>query len=397
MRSLRFLPLAVLVACSPHDSGLTTHAPTIDTLPSGTFAVTNTGPSAWADTNGWKLVLERTIAPAEGSPGEIGAPRGIVADSRGRIFLVDRQPIGIRAYAPTGEFLFAFSGEGSGPGEISGNGLLMIARDTLVFHDPSQSRTQTWTTDGEFVRGWSSICCMSMPVSADNAGRIPIPGMVYPQVEGAGMFSGAGFVRYRLDGTVIDTVRTPSLATEPKVWQFQTAGGTSANLVPLQPSDARRLSPDGRMVWGHQSAYRFAIFTPTGDTLRTFTAPAAAVPIPDSVRQRVFDEYLEGNPDELRAVAKLDDLPHTYTPWETFTFDGRGNLWVLAAGPSGGTDHFDVFDADGVLLGRVPSPLRRLYLTWWAADRVYAVVENEASGLPEIRVYRIDRGAHRSG
>lgn len=46
---------------------------------------------------------------------------------------------------------------------------------------------------------------------------------------------------------------------------------------------------------------------------------------------------------------------------------------------------------DGVLLGAVPSPLRRTYLTFWTTDRVYATVEDETTGLPEIRVYRIER------
>lgn len=392
MRLLHLLPLAALTACAPGDARVATHQPQIDTLPTGVIAVTNIGPSAWADTNGWKLVLEQTIAPAEGSPGEIGAPRGIVADSRGRVFLVDRQPVAIRAYAPTGEFLFAFSREGGGPGEISGNGLLMIANDTLIFHDQAQARTQLWTTDGEFVRGWSSHCCVSMPVAVDRQGRIPIPAAVYEPIEGAAMFSNIGYVRYRLDGSVVDTVRAAvGLAREEKLWRFTTPGGSSINTVPMQPSETRRLSPDGLPVWGHQSAYRFVILSEDLDTLRTFTAPAATVPIPDSVRQRVIDETLEQTP-ELSGVAKIEDLPTTYAPWETLTFDGHGNIWVLAAGPSGGTDHFDVFTAEGVLLGSVPSPLRTLYRTYWTADRVYAVVEDEATGLPRIQVYRIDRG-----
>ncbi|MBP9897908.1 MAG: hypothetical protein KBF28_06030, partial [Gemmatimonadales bacterium] len=66
---------ALLAGCSlaAKDSALATAE--IDTLPGGIIQVTNSGPTKWADTSGWRLVLEREIVPEEGSPGEIGNPR----------------------------------------------------------------------------------------------------------------------------------------------------------------------------------------------------------------------------------------------------------------------------------------------------------------------------------
>lgn len=393
MASIRPIALALLAAaCGGADATIALDQPTVDTTPTGVVHVLNTGPSAWRDSSGWRLVLERTIRPPEGAAGEIGSPRGIVADSRGHVYLYDRQPIAIREYGLDGTLVREFSGEGSGPGEISNNGLLMIARDTVVFHDPNQTRTQAWTRDGEFIRGWSTFCCVSMPVTADRSGRIPVPGMVFPTTEGDGMFAGLGLVRYRPDGSIVDTVRLPRSDRGPgKLWRFQVGGGVNINLVPMQPDEEQRLTPDGLPIWGHQSEYRFVAFDANGDTARVFTAPAASVAIPDSVRERVIREAIDATP-ELEGVAKLEDLPTTYAPWDGFTFDGLGNMWVLVAGPSGGTDHLEVFDPSGVLLGSVPSPLRRFYLTYWTADHVYAMVEDESTGLPEVRVYRIDRG-----
>ena len=381
----------LLAACGGADAEVALDQPVIDTTPTGVVHVRNTGPAAWREGSGWRLVLERTIRPADGAPGEIGSPRGIVADSRGHVYLYDRQPIAIREYGLDGALVHEFSGEGSGPGEISTNGLLMIARDTIVFHDPNQTRTQAWTREGEFLRGWSTFCCVSMPVAADRQGRIPVPGMVFPTTDGDGFLAGIGFVRYRLDGSIVDTVRLPRSGREPdKLWRFQVAGGVNINLVPMQPDEVQRLTPDGLPIWGHQSEYRFVAFAANGDTARVFTAPATEVAIPDSVRERVIREAIDETP-ELEGVAKLEDLPTTYAPWDGFAFDGEGNMWVLAAGPTGGTDHFEVFDPDGVLLGSVPSPLDRLYLTYWTADHVYALVEDEATGLPEVRIYRIER------
>jgi hypothetical protein len=48
--------------------------PTIDTVNHHIVRVMNNGPTAWAGTNGWKLVYERTVQPAEGSPGMFSNP-----------------------------------------------------------------------------------------------------------------------------------------------------------------------------------------------------------------------------------------------------------------------------------------------------------------------------------
>src|SRR5690606_36019662 len=52
-----------LSACGGSDSGQALAEPVIDTLGNGVIQVTNSGPTAWADTNGWKIVLEREIRP----------------------------------------------------------------------------------------------------------------------------------------------------------------------------------------------------------------------------------------------------------------------------------------------------------------------------------------------
>lgn len=52
----------------------------IDTLPNGVVRVDNVAPSAWSDTSGWRLVEERTIAPADGDPGELGRPDGLAME-----------------------------------------------------------------------------------------------------------------------------------------------------------------------------------------------------------------------------------------------------------------------------------------------------------------------------
>ncbi len=80
-------------------------------------------------------------------------PGGIVVDSRGRIFVLDRKPTLIKVYASDGTFNGTIGREGSGPGEFQQWGILTIRRDTLYHHDPRQVRTQAFTPDGALIHG----------------------------------------------------------------------------------------------------------------------------------------------------------------------------------------------------------------------------------------------------
>ena len=82
------LGLALAAACSRADGRESLGEAQIDTLAGGVIQVTNTGPTAWADTNGWKLVEERVIQPAEGSPGELSHVSGLAADASGNVYVM---------------------------------------------------------------------------------------------------------------------------------------------------------------------------------------------------------------------------------------------------------------------------------------------------------------------
>jgi hypothetical protein len=386
----RWLALFALGACSAGGAKHALNAPKIDTLPGGIVRVTNSGPTGWADTSGWKLVLERSIAPGENSPGQINRSNGIVADSRGRIFILDSKPTVIKIYAPDGTFVGTIGREGSGPGEFKSWGMLTISRDTLFEHDPNQSRTQSFTADGAFIHGWTSLCCWQMAVSADDSGRTTVPGMIRPDSTAKSFLAGAGYIRYHADGRAVDTIILPP-QSPVKSWQLNDKDNQMTMSVPMTPGRQGTFNRAGHYVWGNQAGYTIVVSRTGLDTLRLFSATAGTVPIPDSIRQDAFDVVIKNNP-ALKSVAKLGDVPTNYPLWTAITVDGNGNHWVLRPGPKSEGDILDVFTPDGVLLGAVPAPFNGLYRTYWTRDRVYALQEDEATGAQAIKVYRIERG-----
>ncbi|MEO5798043.1 MAG: hypothetical protein ABIZ70_14495, partial [Gemmatimonadales bacterium] len=286
--------------------------------------------------------------------------------------------------------------DGSGPGEFRDWGLLMIAHDTLVEHDPRQSRTSLFTTDGQFIRVWPTLCCHSRPVTGDDNGVISIPGSIKVDTTAGrkSLFAGAGFIRFRLDSTVVDTVLFP-IEPARKLWQFHDKQNNSSWSIPFTAGTSSHLDRAGRFIWGNQEDYRFVISKNGLDTVRIFesTAPSAAA-IPDSLRKEEFDSYTKNNPN-LRGIAKMEDIPTAYPSWTNFVIDGDNNIWVLLPGSKGPGTSWDVFASDGTLRGRVPAPFPEPYRTFWTRDRVYSIEDDDASGTMAIKVYRIDKGEKR--
>lgn len=383
--------LAAVAACGAGKS--TPGSPKIDTLPGGIVRVTNKVPTEWTDTNGWKLVLERTIAPADSTPGQLNQPGGIVVDSRGRIFVLDRKPTLIKVYASDGTFTGTIGREGSGPGEFRQWGMLTISRDTLFHHDPGQSRTQSFTTDGAFVHAWTSLCCMQMRVAGDDSGRTTVPGMIRPDSTAKTFLAGAGYIRYHADGRVSDTIINPPQPAA-KSWQVKEKDNSMTMSVPLTPGMQSTFDRAGHFVWGQQARYEIVISHNGLDTLRIFSSVAGTFPIPDSIRRENFDQAIKNNP-MLKSVARFDDIPRYYPPWTSIVSDGDGNFWVMRPGPKTDGDVFDVFTPEGVLLGRVPAPFHDRVLSFWTRDRVYTIQDDDATGVQSIKIYRIERPPRR--
>ncbi len=360
-------------------------APIVDSLSGGIVRVRNRGPSRWIDTSGWKLVLERTLHPATGSPGELIRPGAFVATEGGDLFVLDRKPPALKHYRADGTFVGVIGREGSCPGEYRDYGTLYIVGDTLIHQDAGQSRIATFTTAGQFLRSWTSSPMTETELVADDSGRVPIGAAT-----GTTRISGGhGLIRFRLDGSVADTVTYPD-APEPKLWSLKNAHTDMGMVIPFSPDRVTALDRSGRLIWGDQSAYRLTVSRRGTDTTRMIESAAATVAIPDSIRQRTLLDAMKHH-TWLRGIAKLEDIPREYPAWTSLTADGANNLWVLRPGPRGAGDHWDVFDSDGRLFGAVPAPFDHTDDTFWTRDHVYLLQQDGPDGTPAVLVYRIDR------
>jgi hypothetical protein len=383
---MRFpLPLiaSLTIACSGGGSTTTT----IDSLPGGIQRIVNHGPSEWVDSSGWRLVLERTIQPSPGEPGELlnGGWPALRAD--GSLLVSDGPPIGVKLFGPDGTYLRTIGHEGDGPGEFRSAYAAWLGDTVFVQDTRGAGRGLTFLADGSHLETFPAVCCVGgTGPRADDAGRIRL---LAPGVSEPGRFT-YQWLWIDSRGTRLDSMPQPRLG-EPRTWTIdQGGGGVATYSVPLAPSPVAQTLSDGRIIAGFGSRYDLVELTRGGDTVRVFgrddVTPAV---VPDSVREARYQAMvaaLEGRPG-----ANLDDIPTVHPYISTLDEDERGNLWVGRPAGDGTVASYDVFSPEGFLLGPVPSPWRAVWFTSWSGGRV-AVVDLDSNDLPRVRIYRIERG-----
>lgn len=389
--------LILLAGCGERGPKLATVA--IEKLPSGVEKVMSPGPTAWADTSGWKLVELYRIGGAEAEAGaELIDPQDLALDPSGGVYISDQKPAVIKQFDASGRFARSIGRDGSGPGEFR-VAFLAAAPGHLVVHDPRSSRTSVFDSAGGFLRSWNSSCCYWSTIIVDRDGTIRIPTSDDAK---RGQPGRAAYLRYRLDGTLIDTMRVDYEKVEEKYWQL--SGGSGQNQmrmmmsVPLTTSVELGLDPAGGVVLGRNDRYELVVSGTGQDTVQVFGRAATGNPIDGARRQLIRDSLVENYAKQFDKKAveeafRVSDLPSTAPLYRNVAVDRLGNRWLEQDdGGVAANRRFDVFDSTGAYLGQVPIPriFGNGWGTNWGTDRVATSAEDE-DGMPVVVVYRISR------
>ncbi|MEZ4413940.1 MAG: hypothetical protein R2910_13205 [Gemmatimonadales bacterium] len=389
---------AIVAACGSKEPKLA--EPIVTTLPNGAVEVQNSGPSAWVDTMGWKLVeVYRVGGSTATGPEELVHPLSVAVDQAGGIYVGNMGPAVVKQFGPTGAYVRSIGREGSGPGEFKVS-FVATAPGLLVVHDPGTARTSVFDSAGGFLRSWNSACCSWRAIGVSREGVIAVPSLGHRT--GPGDRGDAYYVRNSLDGTLVDTLHIagPEGVGEPGRWSFESANGNQYFVpVPLTSAVSMALDPAGGAVMGWSGAYRFVV-TRTGlDTTQVVILEASPVTVTDAQRIHLRDSlvelYSDGEADRqaTEEAFKLADIPSTAPYFESIAVDGSGNRWVRRIGGTGpGSARFDVFDSTGSYLGAVPVPVEfgAAWKTAWGTDRVATMVEDK-DGFPVVVVYGIEK------
>ena len=381
---LLILPIA---ACA-RDNGPALATPTFDTLPGGAIAVHNTGPSAWVDTSGWRIVETGKLVAVDSGESGIVNPRDVAVDASGRLYVVDGPPLVIKVFEPDGRFVRAIGREGAGPGEFR-SAMIGLHENHIVVQDPNLARLTIFDTSGTYVTSLASACChyRSLPVTANGTVAIPGPNS---RPEYSGMF-----LRFTAAGDFVDTVYVPK-GGEERYWELAQDGGSMRMTIPFTPGQRSAFTPSGDLVHAWTGDYRIIIGRNAADTSRVITLTSTPVERPEAERR----EYLETRlvvPNEknwgpkVRQTFKFEDIPATATPFENIMVDPAGAIWAQVYTRDTLATHYDVFDSTGVYLGRVKAPWQPSRAVSWGSPELAARIEENEDGYPQITTYRVER------
>ena len=331
--------------------------------------------------------------------------RGAVRLSDGTIVIANAGSHELRWYDPGGLHLRTVGGLGDGPTEFRELALVgVLPGDSVMVNDIRRRRSVVYDRAGQRGR----VFLMS-----SEFGAFPAP---------AGVLD---------DGSVLLNLIAPTAET-PKPhaddlryhWPAVVAGpdgierrefgdypGTESMCDPSPVGPGCRASVGvlfGRHLLQAAAADRIAIANSDSFSVRIYDGRGALQQVvrqrhtPKPVEEGDFadarSEVMEGMPPRVRAMftTLFEQMPRhaTYPAFESIRLDRTGELWVESSRhPDDRRPVWQVFDRDGLLIGRVEAPLG-LAITDSGADYILGVTKDEQD-VERVRLYRLERPAAR--
>lgn len=377
-----------LAGCTSRDSRLATAV--VDTLPNGVITVHNTAPAAWSDSShAWRFVEVARIEGTADTTSPLINPGASALDALGRVVVVERSPVSIKVLERDGRLVRRFSREGSGPGELRNPSL--VAFDSLiVVDDPQLARLEVFDSTGRLLHEYPAPCCYFYGLWADDSGR------AYARTAPADSTRSGAFARIDARTGTTDTVEFDKLGEE-RMWTLKAGEGSIRYGIPYAPHEVVGFTPTGHALHGWSSTYRYTELTRQGDTVRVVTRDWTPVERPEAMRRARFDTLVKYAARQfgeatVRSAFHFGDIPAEAEAMRSVESDPAGRVWVAVF--TGDTLHreFEVFDRDGVLLGRVRAPWPADEFVQWRGAREVLTQGETEEGFPMLRIWRLQDG-----
>lgn len=334
-------------------------------------------------------------------------------DQWDRIWAYDNDANTIFVFDRDGTLVRRIGRTGAGPGEFRQNmGMIIRPDGGLAQWDGANGRVTVLDSTGTYVES------RSVPTTFGTMnGLIGSPdGTIYmrrPVTEPrpGEILGRMGLVPILPDGTFGDSLVLPELQMARAVYVAEQGGGRSSRPARYAPTEHWGLTAAGDIVQVNGGSYEMVVARRNGQAL-VIRRSLAAVPVETAEREGEEASIVWGmRRTQPEWSWNGPPLPTTKAPVTgmgiTPTRDGR--LWVQVAVPSERIPDaelvpprdstmpvtkyrmpvvYEVFEADGNLVGRVAMP-RRTTLVEADGDQIWGLATDE-DGLPQLMRFRVD-------
>ena len=324
----------------------------VDTLRGGRVAVSSPDSPSSRLARVPTLVEELRIGSVEGDCDAFANVISLAVDDHGRIHVADLGANTVRVFSPQGACLRTVGREGSGPGEFRMLAGIVRSPHSLWAMDASAHRLTVFDSVGAVRASLSLGPSMSVrfpwPLWVDNDGRVHRWAVPFRVPDGTIPISRSTYLVRHGSGETLaapDTFRIPSLDRRVETYSRTDANLTEISPVPHSPAIVLTVDGDGDVWLANQAVFDLHKVTYQGDTAKTVRLRRPPAPLDGLDRQRIA--AATGVPP--------DRLPDNKLSLRSIHSGANGWLWV--ATETGAVREWEVFDEQGVYIGRIASPV----------------------------------------
>lgn len=307
-----------------------------------------------------------------------GDIESVARDAAGNLIVADDQTLEIRIFDPQGEYLRSMGREGEGPGEfldltgawvLPDGGILALDyrldRITRFGAEDASVRTATFSNPEDLIvlpvglGGTGAVLSRATFFSYRNPFGRTVTGSLEDIMESMFEYEDQRllFLRHGFDGTLIDTV-AEGIDQSRAVISSERGQNVVMVAVPFSPRSIARGSAHG-VAFTNGATYEIRVFDEAGD-LRLIARLVEAPPVRTDQHLETYvrnpggrqrdEEWVRERLGQYRSL----ELPESLPAYTLVIIADTGDLWAQRYRMRGESmDHWDVFAADGVHLGRV--------------------------------------------
>ena len=316
-------------------------------------------------------------------------PRHVVADSRGRVFVMDSGNDRIQAYSAEGEYLMTLGQAGQGPGEFSSMSGLALAGDRLIAVDNRSARYTLFGSTGDLLATIPKERVIGTVLSLFGLDTGGVLAVRIQEDRSDPMIRRESLVRLS-DKMELrnEVVRSPDTRR-----RLITRGESPVIMMSVSlpfPEHQVVAAAGGEVYTSFTSEYQVFSFSPDGEVSWALRVPWGRHPITE---EEIEDEVaaIRTRPSWEDFVRSEFEWPHQRPAIDRIDVDGSGNLYVTIFPGPGEDDSdqrmVDVYSPEGEHLfsGWIPS------VDWRSArgEHVYAIESDDQTGDVSVVRYRL--------
>jgi len=314
----------------------------------------------------FSLEEELSVGKAEGREEYMFSEvRSIATDDNGRIYVLDYKENNVKIYDKNGKFVKKFGKQGQGPGEFHLPRTVIITNQDEILVQNIRS-SAFFSLEGDFKRSLSAAQVRLGQINIDSDGNITSL-CIIREYENP---------RYELKKFDSELNYLYSLGSSP----LPNARRDGFN--PLFPVLRWNVINRNQIVCGYMKEYELKVFDAKGNLIRKILKKYT----PLEVTQEDVDERLQGEelPPQLKESMVI---PKYHCPFRRMIADDEGRIfvWTYERVADGEGYYYDVFDAEGKYIAKVPLKSRPFL---FKNSKLYTVEEDEG-GYQYVKRYKV--------